>query len=256
MKPRDLNEVRDGLSCKDFAFSRLELTVVLGTLALLSAVAMPLLANNRSRSEQIVCLNNLRQVGHGFQLWASEHDDKNPWWVPIGDGGSYWAAGDPVPSWGLALRVNAWFQFAWVSNQLRTPKILVCPSDVGVGARRVVANDFSNFPAGGFLNPAYKNNALSYLLGLHSRYDDPRSVLCADRNVRFDQIGVGCSSGLASTLGLTYPSQGILRWTNSIHGLAGNVLRTDGSTERMSNFDVFAGRIYNTDGNEHFIGPP
>src|SRR5260221_10881445 len=256
MKARDLNEIKDGFSCKDLAFSRLEVAVVLGTLALLCAIAMPVLANNRSRSEQIVCLNNLRQVGHGFQLWASEHDDKNPWWVPIRDGGSYWAAGDPVPSWGLALRPNAWFQFAWVSNQLRTPKILVCPSDVGVGAPRKVANDFFNSPAGGFLNAAYKNNAVSYLVGLHSRYDDPRSVLCADRNVLFDAIGVACSSGLTSTLELTYLSQAILHWTNSIHGLAGNVLRTDGSTERLSNFDVFGGRINNGNGNEHFIGPP
>src|SRR5207253_799805 len=108
----------------------------------------------------------------------------------------------------------------------------------GVGAPRKIAVDFSYSPIGGFLNPSYKNNAASYLIGLHSFYDDPRSVLSGDRNVRYDTIQTACSTGIGSTLGIFADPRATPRWTNAIHGLSGNVLLTDGSVERFSNFDV------------------
>src|SRR5260370_37182444 len=48
------------------AFSRLELTVVLFTLALLAAEALPVLAGTRPRADRITCVNNLRQIGKAF----------------------------------------------------------------------------------------------------------------------------------------------------------------------------------------------
>ncbi len=236
------------------AFSRLELAVVVGTIALLAIVATSVLANDRSRSEQVVCLSNLRQMGHAFQLWASEHSEKAPWWTHISNGGSFQAPGDPTPPW-LGSRGNAWFQFAWISNELSTPNILVCPSDVGVGSPRKIANDFSASPSGGFVNPAYKNNAASYLIGLHSFYDNPRSVLSGDRNMRYDMAGVACTTGLGSTLGITFVDPNNPRWTNAIHGLAGNVLLTDGSVERFSNFNEVYGGTFTVDGSDHFLAP-
>src|SRR2546423_1347175 len=114
----------------DKGFSRLELVVVLATLFLLAAVALPGLANNRARSEQVSCLSNLRQIGHAFHLWANDHGDKNHWWTPISEGGTYLAPGETAPwPFGPSLRNNSYFQFAWISNELATPQILVCPGD-------------------------------------------------------------------------------------------------------------------------------
>jgi len=236
------------------AFSRLELAVVLGTIALLALIATSVLANDRSRSEQVVCLSNLRQIGHAFQLWASEHAEKAPWWTHISDGGSFQAPGDPTPPW-LSSRGNVWFQFAWISNELSTPNILVCPSDAGVGSPRKIANDFSASPSGGFVNPSYKNNSVSYLIGLHSFFDFPRSVLSGDRNMRYDSGNVACSTGLGSTLAITTIDLNNPRWTNSIHGLAGNVVFTDGSVERFSNFDEVYRGLNFTDASDHFLAP-
>src|SRR5437762_9809206 len=64
------------------AFTRLELIIVLITLALLGAIALPVLAGNKARSEQALCFSNLRQIGHAFHLWASDHADRNPWFTP------------------------------------------------------------------------------------------------------------------------------------------------------------------------------
>src|SRR5260221_4486024 len=104
------------------AFVRLELVMVLATLVLMAGIDLPMLASNRYRSEQVSCFNNLRQIGHAFHLWANDHGDKNHWWVSIDDGGTYLPPTppgyvSPPPDWALT-RNNAWFQMAWISNQL------------------------------------------------------------------------------------------------------------------------------------------
>ena len=106
------------------------------------------------------------------------------------------------------------------------------------------------------MNPSYRNNACSYLIGLHSFYNDPHAVLSADRNVRFDILNTSCSSGVGNVLGILYLPQTANRWTNAIHGVTGNVLLTDGSVDRESDFDVFKGRLVDSNGSEHFIAPP
>src|SRR6266853_5378131 len=100
----------------DRAFTRLELSVVLATLGLLAAIALPVLAGSRTHSEQAMCFSNLRQIGHAFHLWANDHGDRNPWLTPYLEGGTF-----NTPS---GLKNNAFYQMGWVSNELQTPKIL------------------------------------------------------------------------------------------------------------------------------------
>src|SRR3954453_4065183 len=95
-------------------------------------------ANNRRRSEYLVCFNNLRQIGIGMQIWAGSHGDEKPWRVPAADGGSS----------GHRLAENAWFHFTLTSNELRSPTILACPSDVLTRT----ANDWTSRSTG-FVNP-------------------------------------------------------------------------------------------------------
>src|SRR6476661_5082188 len=37
---------------------------------------------------RISCVNNLRQVGLAFRIWANDHGDKFPWQVAAKDGGT------------------------------------------------------------------------------------------------------------------------------------------------------------------------
>src|SRR5439155_13887112 len=112
-----------------------------GTVALLAILALPVLAVNRTRSEQVVCASNLRQVGHAFHLWANDHGDLTPWLTPTSQGGTYL-----TPN---ALKNEPYYQIGVMSNELVTPKILVCPSDQGVGVPRRMAMDFSASSASG-----------------------------------------------------------------------------------------------------------
>src|SRR5262249_27832366 len=129
-------------------------------------------------------------------------------------------------------RNNPWYQMAFISNELNTPKILVCPAD----NKKVVANNWSPNQAGGFLTPTYKNAAVSYFLGLHSFFASPRSILSGDRNIRWDALSGGCSSGVGLTETINLPTSSV-EWTtaiHTIHGTSGNILFTDGGVEQLS----------------------
>ena len=229
------------------AFTRLELAMLVAALALLASMSLPLLANSKIRSEQIACLSNLRQIGHAVHLWANDHGDRTPWVTPLGEGGT---RGLTNP-----LKENAWFQMGWMSNELATPQILVCPSDQHFGAPRKMANDFSNLQ-GGFFNPGFRNNSLSYLIGLHAVLELSRGILSGDRNIRWEAQGA-CALGF-SFVDVMNTGQPSVVWTNAIHGVQGNLLFIDGSAEQLSTTGLqqaARGPIQNDNGSNHFLSP-
>src|SRR5437867_4275064 len=95
-------------------FSRTELGAVLGVLVLLAAVAVPLLANTKPRSDRVTCANNLRLIGHAEHLWANDHRDQMPWRVDVIEGGTQHTG----------LQNSAWFNYGMMTNELETPTIL------------------------------------------------------------------------------------------------------------------------------------
>src|SRR5437016_13358491 len=120
---------------REEAWNRLELLFILASLALLTAVALPSLANTKNQSQRLTCFSNLKQIGHAYQLWGNDRGNKTPCRTDISDGGTYGSLN--------SQRNLAWFQFSWISNQLDSPKMLVCPSDIGVGAPRVIATNWT-----------------------------------------------------------------------------------------------------------------
>ena len=242
-----MKKERNHSASEKTAFTRLELVMVLATTGLLAGLALPLLGSTKSRSDQVSCLSNLRQIGHAFHLWANDHGDKNPWWTAIRDGGSYVSPGETLPpGW---LRNNPYFQMAFVSNELHTPKILVCPAD----PKKIIATTFIDF----YFRPTYENNAVSYFIGLHSFFASPHSILSGDRNFRFDSLNAGCSAGVGLVQTLNFPNTST-EWSNAIHGLTGNLLFTDGAVEQVSSTGLRKAvnlRDQNENGSLHFIVP-
>ena len=204
------------------AFTRIELLAVCTALALLALVVAPALATNKTDAERIVCFNNLRQIGRAVQMWAGDHNQQTPARTLTTDGGLR-------PAIGVSRSALAWFEFGFLSNQLVTPKILACPSDAGV--RR--APDFS---FDGLLGPGYRNNAVSYVVGLEAVGDSPRSWLSGDRNLGgVNTSPSACSAGVNNASSIfTFP-QLPLAWTNgAVHGEFGHILLMDGSVEFTS----------------------
>lgn len=198
-------------------FTRLELLAVVIFVGMLSVVVLPLVGQGKPRGQQAVCLNNLRLIGQAILAFDIEHGQTDPWRLPDAE--------SPAPS----LKNNAWYHFWLLTNEIKTPMILACPSD----SKTRQAKDFSVSSDGGFLNPNYRNSCISYFLGLDSFYTLPNSILAGDRNIQLAGCGP-CSSGI-NPAGTIYTfGQNLTAWLNGIHGTSGNILFHDGRVEELA----------------------
>lgn len=77
------------------------------------------------KAQRISCVNNLKQIGLGFRIWAGDHDDHYPFNLTTNAGGTLEHCA--VDAEGFDR--NASFHFQVVANELSTPKVLVCPDD-------------------------------------------------------------------------------------------------------------------------------
>jgi competence protein ComGC len=204
-------------SALESAFTRAELLITLAVLSLLVAIVLPALAYDRAGSARIICANNLRQIGAAMQVWGNDHGDRPPYEVEMAEGGTR----------RHPLAANTWFHFAWMSNELASPKILLCPSDTGTPA-----TEFSGDPTKGYLNPNFANRATSYFLTY--RFDaSSHGLMAGDRNIRAAGFA-GCSIFNTAVSIPARPTSRAYGWTNGLHESSGNYLTYDGGVEQVT----------------------
>lgn len=210
-------------------FTRTDLLTIVGLLLVCAATANQVIVrvNPRTRADSLTCQANLAQIGRASQLWAADHNDRLPVLVRSNEGGLF----------GVYLAHNSWYHYAWISNELASAKVLVCPADTNTTRR---ARDFSANPDGGFLNPTYRANALSYMVGLHPLTFMAGSLISADRNILPLVGGAGCSySGLQSVQVLQgMPGSSGSSWGADIHNARGNMLFRDGSVQETTSIQM------------------
>jgi hypothetical protein len=105
--------------------------------AILAAMLLPALARAKSRAQRIACTNNMKQIGLAIRTWAIDNDGKFPFNVSTNKGGTLELC---LPG-SDGFDRNAAFHFQVMSNELSTPKILVCPADT----RKQPALGFESF---------------------------------------------------------------------------------------------------------------
>jgi prepilin-type processing-associated H-X9-DG protein len=182
-------------------FTLVGLLIIIAVIAILAAMLLPALASAKRKAQRINCVNNLKQDGIVFRIWEGDNGDKYPMAVSTNKGGTMEYAEDG----------NAFRHFQVMSNELSTPKILVCPAD-------------DRTPAASFAR--LKNQNVSYFVGLDATEVRPPMLLTGDRNV---------TNGLS-------PVRSVLElrpeipagWTEDMHNGQGNVGLADGSVQQVS----------------------
>ncbi len=182
------------------------LLVIIAVLAILAALLLPALAAARKKSKRINCVNNLKQDAIAFRIWEGDHNDKFPMAVPVEMGGTK----------EFVTGADTFRHFQVMSNELSTPKILVCPADIRT-------------PAANFV--WLKNQNVSYFVGLDASDEFPQRLLAGDRNLTADNA----------------PEKGILKlvpgqnvsWTAAMHANQGNLGLADGSVHQLSNSGLY-----------------
>ena len=181
------------------ALTLIEVIVVIAVMVVLVGLLVPWSTN--APSQRTSCARYLKSTGVAARIFATDNEDKWPWQVSTTEGGS--REFQNVPN-------SAFRHFQVMSNELSTPKIIVCPED----KRRTWA---TNWVIG------FNNQNLSYFVGFNASETNASSLLSGDRYLTTSRPPMN------GFLELT-PKDAV-SWAKDFHQYKGNLLLGDGSVQ-------------------------
>jgi prepilin-type N-terminal cleavage/methylation domain-containing protein len=188
------------------AFTIVELLVVIAIVLILAGMIMPPASHSsKAKANRIKCVNNLKNVGLAFRIYANDNNNRFPWELP-----------DPKDTNAPTHTLYSSDPTAYIlplTNELSVPFIVQCPNDT-----RHAATNWTQFTRAN----------LSYFISPDASETFPQSFLAGDRNItnEFGRLRPGlCALSLTNNLA---------GWDETIHKHQGNASMGDGSVQQLS----------------------
>jgi type II secretory pathway pseudopilin PulG len=176
----------------------LELIAILGIVALVVAMLLPIMANARMKAHRIKCDGRLGCVGLAYRIYATDHGDQFPWEVTT----------NKILTFGTYLD-----KLRGLSNELSTPIVLICPADTRKPAKNWASLSRTN---------------LSYFGGIGASESLPQSILSGDRNITTNGARIG--PGIVNL----DAGEANVAWDATMHRFQGICVMGDGSVQQLS----------------------
>jgi prepilin-type N-terminal cleavage/methylation domain-containing protein/prepilin-type processing-associated H-X9-DG protein len=148
---------KDIMFKKREGFTLIELLVVIAIIAILAAILFPVFAKARDRARATTCMNNLKQLGTGFQMYLDDWEGTYPQAGVVGQPQKGWV----VSPAHFQIDIDQGTLFPYV----KTKQAYLCPSDDHAGQSN--ANTNGQFD---YLSYSLNDELYTYGSSLH-QYD-------------------------------------------------------------------------------------
>jgi prepilin-type N-terminal cleavage/methylation domain-containing protein/prepilin-type processing-associated H-X9-DG protein len=186
-------------SRKAAAFTLVELLVVIGIIAILVGILLPVIGRAREQAKRVQCASNLRQLSTAFLMYCHENKDWFPFPAvfggPAADQLGYGTLSTPAPT-GWPADWIGWPEdwIVWRGKQASDPlrgaivkylsnpstgAIMLCPSDDSI-YRRISNPDGTTYPYSYVMN-AYMS------VGTNQNPHRPATVAAPKNNLRYKE---------------------------------------------------------------------
>src|SRR4051812_47241451 len=102
---------------RSWRFTRLDLAAVIAGIAFLAFLFLIVFPKAVAKSKRIQCINNLKSIGLGYRIFATDNGDRFPWETTN------------QPPFTLVTPDDVVLYYLSASNELSAPHLLICPAD-------------------------------------------------------------------------------------------------------------------------------